>query len=198
MQAPRIVVLSCALFLLAACSTAPVSTTDATAAKLRQATDLFENRGNAIDAERLIREAMRTYEAEGDRVGLADAYRTYGFFLRSHAVALSQAKYRRDGFLDPTIIFDRRHEKALEYHLKARDLYAEKKRHDRLADIYLAIAADNAIIGRRQAACAALEQSLESERAAVAENARFRFDLPQGFKTFDAYVLSLKKDDRCI
>jgi len=197
MQIARLMFLAGSAIFLAACSTGPSRVSDDPAAKLALATDLFQSKEQPVAAERLIREAMRAYEAKGDQVGVADAYGTYGTFFRSHGVAVAESKYRKDGFLDPTADFDRRYAKALEYHLKARDIYASRKRYDRLAGIYVAIAADNSIVGRRQAACTALDQSMESYRQSQQEP-KSEVSVPAGFKTFDEYWLSLKKDARCM
>lgn len=196
MQAARLMLLAGSAILLAACTTATTRFSDDPAVKLEQATDLFQNKDRPVAAERLIREAIRGYEAKGDQVGIADGYATYGSFFRSHAVAVAEEKYRKDGFLDPTADFDRRYAKALEYHIKARDIYASKNRHDRLAGVYIAIAADNSIVGRKQAACAALDQSMASYRQ-VQQDPKARVSVPENFKTFDDYWRSLRKDARC-
>jgi hypothetical protein len=87
-----------------------------TQAQLREAVDLYAKQDRPVAADKLIREAVNTYLNSGDQLGLADAYRTYGFFLRSQSVEGKWSKYyRENGFLDRSVSFDTRYEKSIDY-----------------------------------------------------------------------------------
>jgi tetratricopeptide (TPR) repeat protein len=157
------------------------------AAKIREAGELLAA-GRPIFAERLIREAMEAYEASGDELGRANAYRAYAFFLRSSALDRNHGYYAKNGFLDKTVKFEERYSRSLEYFEKARALYVVQERFDAVANIDLNIGLTQATIGERAAACKAFERSLENHR----ENQRRHPDakplLPPKVATYEEYV----------
>ena len=74
----------CAVF--GGCAGVGIVATSNPVAILRDATDRFERRDSPVIAEKLIRQALVSYQKNNDQLGLASAYRTYGFFFRSAAV----------------------------------------------------------------------------------------------------------------
>ncbi len=181
--------LLCSLaIVLAGCSgTGPVTKSDS-AAKLRDATDFFERQDRPRDAEKLIREALDRYQQNGDRLGAAYAYRTYGFFFRSSAVEGKWGDhYRRNGFLDPSASFDTRYEKSIEYLEKARNIFADYKRFDALTTVNLNIGFTYEAMGYGEAACQAFDRSIENNRDNL-QFAKASVALPQGFATYEEFL----------
>src|SRR5438094_2651181 len=107
---PRSLLLS--LLAFAGCAAFGVPATSDPAGKLRDATALFDRQDRPLPAERLIREALEVYQRNGDQLGVAEAYRTYGFFFRARSVGGKWSKFYRDnGFLDRSETFDTRYMK---------------------------------------------------------------------------------------
>jgi len=173
-----------------------VATSDP-AAKLREAADLFDRQDQPPIAEKLIREAIESYRKNNDRLGLADAYRTYGFFFRSAAVEGKWSKYyRKDGFLDQSASYDARYEKSIEYLEKARAIFTEYKRFDALTNVNLNIGFTYEVMGYGAAACEAFDRSLENDR----DNhhiAKAKVGLPQGFATYEEFLAPHRERAGC-
>src|SRR3989338_648543 len=79
--------------------------------KLRYAESLFNNEDRPLPAQDLIMEAIDKYKTNGDDVGLANAYRTYAFFLQSPAVG----RWSKMSFEDKTVTHENRFGKSVEY-----------------------------------------------------------------------------------
>src|SRR5437762_1713135 len=109
---------------LVGCSAAMVPYTKDPQKKLANAKDLFDFQDRPLVAERLIGEAIVTFKKTNDDIGMADAYRLYGFFFQSEAVERWGHLYRKKGFLDKSATFEGRKNKALEYFEEARALYS--------------------------------------------------------------------------
>jgi tetratricopeptide (TPR) repeat protein len=167
------------------------------AAKLRDAGDLFDRQNRPLIAERLIREAIESYRKNNDQLGLADAYRTYGFFFRSSAVEGTWSKhYRENGFLDKSAGFDARYEKSIEYLDKARIIFAEYKRFDALTNVNLNIGFTYEVMGYGAAACEAFDRSLENSRDNL-QISKAKVALPQGFATYEAFLAPHRERAGC-
>src|SRR5947208_9599357 len=131
---PRSLLLS--LLAFAGCAAFGVSATTDPARKLRDATALFDRQDRPLPAERLIREALELYQKNSDQLGVAEAYRTYGFFFRSSSVNGKWNKfYRNNGFLDRSATFDTRYIKSIESFELARAIYSAHQRFDALTNV---------------------------------------------------------------
>src|SRR6267378_1202521 len=91
-----VVLLFLSLLGFAGCAAFGVPATTDPAGKLRDATALFDRQDRPLPAERLIREALELYQKNGDQLGVAEAYRTYGFFFRSGSVGGKWSKFYRN------------------------------------------------------------------------------------------------------
>jgi tetratricopeptide (TPR) repeat protein len=169
------------------------------AAKLRDAGDLFDRQDRPLIAERLIREAIGSYRKNNDQLGLADAYRTYGFFFRSSAMEGKWSKYyRENGFLDKSASYDARYEKSIEYLEKARAIFAEHKRYDVLTNVNLNIGFTYEVMGYGAAACEAFDRSLENNRDNLRQIPKAKIALPQGFATFEEFLAPHRERAGCV
>ncbi len=168
------------------------------AAKLREAGDLFDRQDRPLGAERLIREAIESYQKNNDQLGLANAYRTYGFFFRSSAIEGQWSKYyRENGFHDKSASFDARYEKSIEYFEKARTIFADYKRFDALTSVNLNIGFTYEVMGYREAACQAFDRSLENNRDNL-QISKARVVLPQGFATYEEFLAPHRERAGCV
>jgi tetratricopeptide (TPR) repeat protein len=168
------------------------------AAKLREAGDLFDRQDRPLGAERLIREAIERYRKDNDQLGLANAYRTYGFFFRSSAIEGKWSRYyRENGFLDKSASFGAKYEKSIEYFEKARTIFADYKRFDALTSVNLNIGFTYEVMGYREAACQAFDRSLENNRDNL-QISKAKVVLPQGFATYEEFLAPHRERAGCV
>lgn len=97
-----------------------------------------------------------------NRLGLAETYRQYGLFLRSNSLTKSKEHYQREGFLDETIHYNTRYEKALEYFNKSREIFAELKNAEMLTNVYLSMAKTYALMNKVPESCENLDKGRKS------------------------------------
>jgi tetratricopeptide (TPR) repeat protein len=190
----QIILLTIAAVTIAGCAGVGVVATDDPAAKLRDATYLFDRQDRPLIAERLIREAIVSYQSNNDQLGLAEAYRTYGFFFRSRAINGKWGNYyRKNGFLDRSATFDTRYDKSIEYFEMARQLFAESKRFDALTNVDLNIGFTYIAMGNRLAACRAFDRSLENNQENIRQIPDAAPNLPVGFGSYEEFIADQKK-----
>jgi tetratricopeptide (TPR) repeat protein len=160
--------LSC-LLLLASCAGVGIVASSDPLTKLNDAQVLFSQKNRPVPADKLINEAIAIYQSKDDAHGLGNAYREYGDFLRSQAVANWEPQYRRNGFFDRSVTFDNRLDKAREFYGKALEAYAgavpqltEKGRYDALTNIYFNMAWVHLALNQKQQACESFERTLKA------------------------------------
>lgn len=180
----------CTLSLIVAgCAGVGVIARSDPATKLRDAGDLFERQDQPLMAEKLIREAIESYQNRNDQQGLADAYRTYGFFFRSPAIEGKWSRYYREkGFLDESASFDARYGRSVQYLEQARAIYEEYRRFDALTNVNLNIGFTYEVMGYGAAACEAFDRSLENNRDNLRQSPKARLTLPQGYATYEEFL----------
>ncbi|MFC1510270.1 hypothetical protein ACFL49_01245 [Candidatus Omnitrophota bacterium] len=100
--------------------------------KLRYAESLFNNEDRPLPAQDLIMEAIDKYKTNEDDDGLANAYRTYAFFLQSPTVG----RWSKMSFEDKTVTHENRFRKSAEYWEKAIRLYDRNDMYNLSADCY--------------------------------------------------------------
>jgi tetratricopeptide (TPR) repeat protein len=174
--------------LLAGCAAMFVPRTSDPAGKLRSATALFDKQGRPLPAERLIREAIDIYMQKNDELGLAEAYRTYGFFFRSPSIEKWSKVYRENGFLEKSATFESRYANSVEYFEKARAILAQHKRLDALTNVDLNLGFTYELMGDKRAACQAFDKSLESNREFRRENPNATIELPRGVNSYEDFI----------
>jgi tetratricopeptide (TPR) repeat protein len=186
------------LIALTGCAGFGVVATSDPAAKLRDAGDLFDRQDRPLIAERLIREAIDAYQNNNDQLGLADAYRTYGFFFRSPSIEGKWNKYYRDnGFLDRSATFATRYAKSIEYFERARTIFAANNRFDALTNVDLNMGFTYVAMGNTAAACQAFDKSVESNHENLRQNPTAKPALPRGFSSYDDFIAARKKQYGC-
>ena len=194
----RVVVLLAVHVALLGCSAMGVPASSDPATKLRQANELFVREDRPIPAERLIQEALDIYEKDGDRLGAAEAYRTFGFFYRSTAVERWEKVYRAEtGFFDKTVTFDTRFDKSAQYFEKSAKTFEQAGALDRAVNAEFNEGMTFALANRPANACEAYDRSLIMYRDAQKSNPDKSPDLPPGVKTFDELVMKFKAKVRC-
>jgi tetratricopeptide (TPR) repeat protein len=163
--------------------------------KLRYAQWLFEDQNRPLPAEQLISEAAKIYEKKDDKVGLANAYRVYALFLSSDAVA--NWGYRKNGFMNKTIVFDERFQKALEYFTKALALYEGSSKMDAMSNVYFNIGDLYYSLNNKDAACRNFELSRENHKRFKKDNPQVKIELPRGFNDFNEFIDAAEREARC-
>jgi tetratricopeptide (TPR) repeat protein len=167
--------------------------------KMGWALNLYEKQDRPLPAERLIMEAREIFQERNDELGLAESYRQYAFFLESEAVGHWEFQYRKTGFLDKSISYDARYEKAIEYFQKARDIYVKEAKHDALTNIDLVMG--NTFlkyIGDQSKACQCYDQSLADYQEFTKVDPTAKIVLPAEFKSYADYIAAVKKRAKCI
>lgn len=166
------------------------------AEKLLLAGWYYEERNRPRPAERLMREAIEIYEATGDRLGLAHAYRSYALFLRSDAVRRAAEIYTEEGFLDPGITFDNRLAQSIAYLERAIGLYEQEAAYGWVINAQLQLGFGHHFQKQTAQACAAFDRSLEvyqEHRASTEAVIR----LPPGESSYESFVAAMKKQSGC-
>ena len=191
-------ILGVCLIALAGCAGVGVVATPDPASKLHDAGSLFGRQDRPLIAERLIREAIQTYQSNNDQLGLAEAYRTYGFFFRSPSIEGKWKEYyRKNGFLDKSATFETRYEKSIQYFEMAQRLFAASKRFDAVTNVELNIAFTYIAMGNRLAACRALDKSLEDNRENIRQTPDATPIVPDGFVSYEEFIAQRKKRCSC-
>ncbi len=174
----RILTLLLFLFFFTGCAGVGVVSTSDPLAKLNDAEDLYVRQDRPLIAERLIREAMSTYRAREDQHGLGNSYREYGDLLASPSVSGKWQKYYQDnGFLDRSVTYENRMEKALEYYTKALEYYSlaiselqNGNHYDSLTNVYYNMAYSYYKLDDRLNACHFYGKTLEAYSENIKRN----------------------------
>lgn len=166
--------------------------------KLRYAESLFNDSGRPFPAEPLIFEAIEIYRDNNDEVGLADAYQTYAYFLQSQSLSSFEKDYQKYGFMDKTIVYDNRYEKALEYWLKSLRLFERNSRNADASNIYYNIGRlQFMVFDDKKAACENYDKSISSHNKHMEEYPNETVVLDPRFDTFEEYINALKEEVGC-
>jgi tetratricopeptide (TPR) repeat protein len=189
MRGCKVLVIGLGLCVLSGCSAFGVPYTSDPNQKLAYAFQLI-NESRPLPAERLIFEALETFKANGDKRGMAEAYRLYGALLRSFF-------YSWRGFYDKTVTLDNRYAKSIEYFEKAKEIYAENKDNANLTNIYLNMAITYELMNNKKAACTAFDHSLESNREYLKDNPSAKVNIPTGYKAYPEFVDAARKESGC-
>jgi tetratricopeptide (TPR) repeat protein len=183
---------------LCACAGIGVVETGNPDQKLRDAETLFSQKDRPLIAERLIREALATSEQQNDKLGIANAYRTYGFFFRSSSVSGNWAEYyRKHGFLEPAVTWPTRLDGSIRFFQKAAEIYDGLSRYDASTNVYLNMGHTYTLMQDTEHACAAWSKALDSYHANLRVNPNARPQTPPGFPSFEDFVNSLRAHESC-
>ena len=186
------------LIYVTACSAVGVPYTSDPYKKLQQATSLYQQYNRPLPAQRLIFEAMETFENNKDELGIAKSYRTYAFFLQSDAVGKFEPLYRKQGFYDKSVSFDNRYIKAIEYFRKTVTIYKKHSLFDELSNIYMSMANNYAIAqNNNEKACHYLGLTLETHSLFMKNNPGASVVGHPDYSSFSEYINTLKKEYKC-
>ena len=159
MKNQTVVIMLLCIFLLAGC--AARSTSDP-ALKLTWAAEEYNYKEDPIAAEELLQGSLQIYRKQMNQLGLAETYRQYGLFLRSYAVTKFKDHYQQYGFLDESVRFNNRYEKAIEYLNRSKEIFVSKNMAGPLTNIYLSMAKTYALMDKVPESCESLEKGKES------------------------------------
>lgn len=179
------------------CSAMLVGHTSDPDRKLNQSLMLMNDQCRPLPAEQLLNEAIEIYEAQRDELGLADAYRDYGFFLTHACLEKWETFFRRNGFRDKSVNFDNRFEKALEYYGKSRDLLEKHGDLRILPNVYIQMGFAYMLLNQKDAACAAFNRALEAHQKRVKKNPYVPVVLPENCSTLEDYIEAAKEQANC-
>ena len=188
----------CCLSALLGCATLFTNKPEDPSGKLREAAELFSSKDEPIEAEELLRDVVKVYLKNQDDLGLAEACRQFGLFYRSNAVNKFEKYYIKEGFLDKTVEFSTRYEKAIEYFNKAKDLFSVNKQYDVLSNLQLSIAKTYDLMNQHENACIAFDQGLEShyifKQSVAPEVQELR---AEEIENYEEYIRLMKKQAGC-
>lgn len=180
--------------LLVAC--AARSTKDP-AVMLSWASEEFSSKDDPIAAEEFLQQALEVYRKKMDRLGLAETYRQYGLFLRSNAVSKFEKHYNTVGFLDESVKFTNRYQKAVEYLIKAQDIFEENKKYDTLSTVHISLAKTYAHLNRPQEACDSLTKGMASYHAFKKSNPDMKEFHAEEVADYEEYIGILRQQLAC-
>ena len=183
---------------LSGCAAALVPATSDPNKKIDYAYMLFDEQQRPLPAERLIREAIEAYGQQNNEIGLAEAYRAYGFFFRSSAVEKGRKIYEENGFLDKSATYSNRYQKSIEYFERSAKLFAKNNMYDNLTNIYLNMGFTYEFAKQDGKACEAYQRSLVANSKFMEGNPGTPVALPKGFVgTYEDYVTGFLKRLGC-
>lgn len=166
--------------------------------KIGDAYMLFDRQQRPLPAERLIREAIEIYQEKNNDLGLAEAYRAYGFFFRSGALAKWHKHYESDGFMEEGATYANRHEKSIEYFEKSAAIFEKHHKNDALTNVHLNMGFTYEFANQPEKACDEYKKSLVSNQLHIKENPGVTFTLPEGFSSYEAYVTPMMDRLKCV
>ena len=157
--------------------------------KIEYAYMLFDEQQRPLPAEQLIKESIETFKQENDEMGLAEAYRAYGFFFRSKAVEKWREHYEANGFLDKTATYSNRYDKSIENFDNSAQLFAKNNNYDKLTNVYMNMGFTYEFDNKNAKACEAYKKSLEANNMFLKDNPGSSLVLPDGFiGTYEDYI----------
>ncbi len=193
-KARILVLFSALLMLLSACSGAGVVATSDPDKKLAQATQL-ENSGRIARARQVTREAADIFAEQGDKKGLAAAYRQMAFLIRLHGedaiLASSEA-----GVGENQLDIDRA-DKSTDYFQRALVIQQELEDYALVSHLQFNIGVNYALSKRPHQACTAFDQSLAAYNSEKTRRPEHDPELPPGVTSFDDFIRQAKQEASC-
>lgn len=196
MRGLQLYVIAIGAWSLWGCSAFGVPATDDPNRKLSYASGLIDD-NRPIPAQRLISEALEAFKINGDRMGTAEAYRLYGFLYRSRDIDKFEKNFRDGGFLDKTVPLDNRYTKSIENFEKAKDIYTQNNKFDKLTNVYLNMGVTYEVMKNKSAACEAFDKSLESNREFLKTDPNVKLDLPTGYTSYEEFIKQRREKVGC-
>jgi tetratricopeptide (TPR) repeat protein len=179
------------------CAAALVPATGDPYEKLSHASRLFDKQERPLPAEKLIIESIQSFEKADDKLGLAHAYRVYGFFFKSQGVEKWEKFYRENGFQDESAAFDTRLLKSIDYFDRSIPLFQNMQAYDIAVNVTLNKGFTLMQLNENSKACAAFEETLENNRRNIEAHPAAKPEAPAGFSSIEDYVAALQTKINC-
>jgi len=173
---------------LSGCAAMFVPATSDPDKKIGYAYMLFDEQQRPLPAERLIREAIALYQEKNNDLGLAEAYRTYGFFFRSSSIEKWHKYYESNGFMEDGATYANRYDKSISYFEKSVAILEKHHKNDALTNVHLNRGFTYEFAKQPEKACDEYMRSLVSHQRHVKENPGVTYTLPKGVSSYGAYV----------
>ena len=186
-MALRHIIIILTLISLTGCAAALVPYTSDPKQKIADAYWLFDTKQRALPAQKLILEAIDIYKKDENKSGLAEAYVTYGIFLRSYAVDQYSERYKETGFNNGQFSFEERYKMSIEYFDKSRVIYKQKEEYDNLTNTYLHMGFTYLTNENVQKGCEMFIKSLDMNKLFMSKNPDAKLSLG-GFKSYKDYI----------
>jgi tetratricopeptide (TPR) repeat protein len=187
----------CCMTALVGCAAIFGRSTADPAIKLKWASELFGSKDEPVKAEELIRDAIEIYKKERNQIGLAEAYRQYGLFLRSNAVGKFEKYYRKEGFLDRTVTFKTRYDKAVDYFNQSKDLFGDYGHIEIQSNLYISLAKTYDMMNRQKEACDAFNKGMENYAEYKKGNPEAKELRSEEMSNYEEYIVVMKKQAGC-
>lgn len=193
----RIIYLSIVI-ITASCAGVGVVSTDDPYKKLKHANILLEKEGRPVLAERLITEAISIFKQKNDQAGLAEGFRQYGLFLRSHSLNPNSPYFIKYGFIDKDVSYKDRSLGSIKYFKKSLKIYKELNDTSMLTNIYFLIGGSySAGLNDNLNGCKFYKKSIESNIEYTKENPDINIPSPEGFYSYEDFMIAVMKQSNC-
>lgn len=186
-----------AFILLSGCAAFLVPETSDPSMKLAWASDLIDNQNRPLPAEKLIVESIDIYKMRQDELGLAEAYRMLGLFYKSESVMQWEQNYKKYGFMDKTVTYENRLNKAIQYFDKSQKLFQKNGDVSSITNIDLLIAFTYELMGNKDSACNGYDLALKSEQAMSKSHPELITVVPEEFSSFEQGISVFKSRLGC-
>jgi len=148
---------------------------------------------------------MDIYQQKNDLLGLGHAHRNYAELLKSPAVTSHEKFYREHGFIDNSVTFDNRLEKASEHYKKALEYYysaeaglQKAEQYDALTNLYYHIAwMSCSFLEKCQESCVHFDKALAAYEANMRRNPSAKPYVPPPYKSVPEFIRVDKEHTGC-
>jgi tetratricopeptide (TPR) repeat protein len=167
------------------------------AVKLKWASENFNSLDQPVKAEEQIWDVIETYKKERNQLGLAEAYRQYALFLRSNTVDKFADHFKEEGFVDSTVTFETRYEKAIDYFNRSKDLYEDYGHIDVISNLYVSLGKTYDLMGKTKEACESFDKGLENYADYRKANPEAQELRSEEMANYEEYIGIIKKQAGC-
>ena len=193
----HMIVLIAAMALVGCAALLGKSTNDP-AVKLKWASENFNSQDQPVKAEEQIWDVIETYKKERNQLGLAEAYRQYALFLRSNSVEKFSDHFKEEGFVDRTVTFKTRYEKAIDYFNRSKDLYEDYGHIDIISSLYVSLGKTYDLMNKTKEACESFDKGLENYADYKKANPEAQELRSEEMANYEEYIGIMKKQAGCV
>jgi len=161
--------------------------------KIGSAVDYLDKLGRPVPAEEDLKDAEAICKALHDDACLAQVWRAWGYYFRSDALARwKSARVQGPALYDPSVKFEQRYERSIQYYDQALALYAAMNDTHWISNIQMQKAYAYHAMNHHEEACSAIQASREADGKYGDGNARG----PNG-GTFRGFLDELGRAEHC-